>query len=95
VGSWAAIRFTDGTHNFNSFALCQAKRQKRVNRSAEKESAMIKALFAAKRPTLATLLARADDHLLDDIGLTRFDVETLLREGTPAQSRPRFAVAHA
>jgi hypothetical protein len=56
---------------------------------------MIKALFAAKRPTLATLLARADDHLLDDIGLTRFDVETLLREGTPAQSRPRFAVAHA
>jgi hypothetical protein len=69
--------------------------QKQANRSAEKESAMIKALFAHQRPAIAALLARADDHFLDDIGLTRFDVECLLREGTPAQPKPRFAIVHA
>ncbi len=56
---------------------------------------MIKALFAHQRPAIAALLARADDHFLDDIGLTRFDVECLLREGTPAQPKPRFAIVHA
>lgn len=56
---------------------------------------MIKALFAAKRPSIATLLARADDHLLNDIGLTRFDVEVLMREAAPTAPKLRLSTAHA
>ena len=58
---------------------------------------MIKALFATLRPrhSIATLLVRTDDHLLDDIGLTRFDVETLLREGAVLQPQRRMVTAHA
>lgn len=69
------------------------------NRSAKKESAMIKALFATLRPaaSIATLLTRADDHFLDDIGLTRFDVEQMLRDGPPPRQNcaPTKAQPHA
>ena len=56
---------------------------------------MIKSLFAAKHPNIATLLARADDHLLDDIGLTRFDVEVLMREGTSTAPKLRLTAVRA
>lgn len=58
---------------------------------------MIKSLFASLRPagSIADLLKRADDHLLDDIGLTRADVDTLLREGTKPQPNQRRKVSLA
>ena len=58
---------------------------------------MIKALFTALRPShsITTLLARADDHLLDDIGLTRWDVETLLSARTASAPKLRLTAAHA
>ena len=56
---------------------------------------MIKSLFAAKHPNIATLLARADDHLLDDIGLTRFDVEVLMAERAPVAHKLRLTAARA
>lgn len=56
---------------------------------------MIKSLFARQHPSLATLLKRVDDHLLDDIGLTRFDVETLMAERAPTVAKLRLTTARA
>ena len=59
---------------------------------------MLKSLFAQLRQRLALrasiggLLARYDDHLLEDIGLTRHGAEMILRAPPPAdlpQSLPR------
>ena len=56
---------------------------------------MILSLFATLRPatSIANLLARADDHLLDDIGLTRFDLEAQMRLGAVPQPKPSALVA--
>jgi uncharacterized protein YjiS (DUF1127 family) len=49
-----------------------------------KEKAMLKSLFAqlrqrmALRASIGGLLARHDDHLLEDIGLTRHGAEMIL-----------------
>ena len=70
-----------------------------VNRSGKtlattaKESAMFMHLIAQLRQmietrrSIGTLLARADDRLLDDIGLTRGDAVALM-VGTKALHRP-------
>jgi uncharacterized protein YjiS (DUF1127 family) len=48
------------------------------------------------RRSLAPLLARKDDHLLDDIGLTRHEVERLIASATPAPAQPsRFSFSRA
>lgn len=38
-----------------------------------------------RRNSMSWLLQRQDDRLLDDIGLTRADLERMLREDSPAQ----------
>jgi uncharacterized protein YjiS (DUF1127 family) len=48
------------------------------------------------RRSLGPLLARKDDHLLDDIGLTRHEAERLLQSPAPDQpqaSRLSFSQA--
>lgn len=43
----------------------------------------------AERLDLKTILARRNDHLLEDIGLTRQEAERLLRLPEPSASRRR------
>ena len=43
----------------------------------------------AERLDLKTILARRNDHLLEDIGLTRQEAERLLRLQEPSASRRR------
>jgi hypothetical protein len=46
--------------------------------------------------SLGPLLARKDDHLLDDIGLTRHDVRCLLQSPAPRDVQPdRLSFAQA
>lgn len=40
------------------------------------------------RRSLGPLLARKDDHLLDDIGLSRHDAERLIAQAIPAPAQP-------
>ena len=58
---------------------------------------MIKSLLATLRPatSIANLLARADDHLLDDIGLTRADVDAILRDGAAPRRSGHLTTAQA
>ncbi|GLS85648.1 hypothetical protein GCM10010873_06210 [Cypionkella aquatica] len=44
----------------------------------------------ALRQSISGLLRRADDHLLEDIGLTRAEVQALI--AAPLQPQPRFDV---
>ncbi len=41
-----------------------------------------------KRQSLGDLLLRADDHLLDDIGLTRAEVEAMIWQDETAPPAP-------
>ena len=43
--------------------------------------------------SMGQLLSRADDHLLDDIGLTRHDLETLIHSARAEGSQHRMPVA--
>jgi uncharacterized protein YjiS (DUF1127 family) len=55
---------------------------------------MLKSLFATLRlqlhlrRSLGPLLAREDDRLLDDIGLTRYDAERLIATASADQPQP-------
>ena len=67
-----------------------------------KESAMIRSTLAtlrqrhALRQSIGSLLRRADDHLLEDIGLTRCEVQALIAGSAPAQPKSGyFAPFHA
>ena len=67
-----------------------------------KESAMIRSILAnlrqrhALRQSVNGLLRRADDHLLEDIGLTRAEMESLLAARLPRQAKSEvYAVLYA
>ena len=67
-----------------------------------KESAMIRSILAnlrqrrALRQSVNGLLRRADDHLLEDIGLTRNEVRALITTSTaPRQMFETYAPLHA
>ena len=50
----------------------------------------------ALRQSIGSLLRRADDHLLEDIGLTRNEVRALIAGSAPAQPKfGNFAPFHA
>ena len=50
----------------------------------------------ALRQSIGSLLRRADDHLLEDIGLTRSEVQALIAGSAPAQPKSgHFAPFHA
>jgi len=50
----------------------------------------------ALRKSIGSLLRRADDHLLEDIGLTRCEVQSLIADSAPAQPKSGyFAPFHA
>ena len=47
------------------------------------------------RKSTAFLLERGDDHLLDDIGLSRSQLEAMHRGLAPAEARARLARFHS
>jgi uncharacterized protein YjiS (DUF1127 family) len=73
-------------------------KQHHANRTM-KESAMILATLRqrhALRQSIGSLLRRSDDHLLEDIGLTRCEVQSLIADSAPAQPKSGyFAPFHA
>jgi uncharacterized protein YjiS (DUF1127 family) len=80
--------------------LCYVNRSGKTALSTAKESAMFIQIITQLRQILETrrsigdLLARADDHLLEDIGLTRGDAVALM-VGTKALHRPAKAMRSA
>ena len=68
----------------DSGKTCLSETIRTYTRSAMKESAMIRNFLAtlrqrhALRQSIGSLLRRADDHLLEDIGLTRCEVQSLI-----------------
>jgi uncharacterized protein YjiS (DUF1127 family) len=84
----AAINPVNVSHNFYSFVLCQALWHFRLS---TKEADMFISFIQTLRQhyhlkqTLIALQRRADDRLLDDIGLTRDDL-TRLMDTPPART---------